>query len=71
MGIAHGGQIVCSGVVAELAGDHYLLEDLGVHRLRDVESALRVFQVNGAGPGVEVPAARVRSTPTGRTCPAS
>ena len=41
MGIAHGGQIVCSGVVADLVGDHVELDDLGVHRLRDVESALR------------------------------
>jgi predicted ATPase/class 3 adenylate cyclase/DNA-binding SARP family transcriptional activator len=49
MGIAHGGQIVCSGLVADLAGSQYQLEDLGLHRLRDVESALRVFQVNAPG----------------------
>ena len=51
MGIAHGGQIVCSGVVAELMGDHVDLVDLGAHRLRDFESALRVFQV--VAPGLE------------------
>ncbi len=51
MGIAHGGQIVCSGVVAELVGDHFELVDLGLHRLRDLESALRVFQV--VAPGLE------------------
>ena len=51
MGIAHGGQIVCSGLVAELAGDRYDLEDLGLHRLRDVESSVRVFQV--LAPGLE------------------
>ena len=51
MGIAHGGQIVCSGVVAELVGDHCELLDLGLHRLRDFESALRVFQV--VAPGLE------------------
>jgi class 3 adenylate cyclase/DNA-binding SARP family transcriptional activator len=51
MGIAHGGQIVCSGVVAELVGDHFDLVDLGLHRLRDLESALRVFQI--VAPGLE------------------
>jgi predicted ATPase/class 3 adenylate cyclase/DNA-binding SARP family transcriptional activator len=51
MGIAHGGQIVCSGVVAELIDGHVELIDLGAHRLRDVESALRVFQI--LAPGLE------------------
>ena len=51
MGIAHGGQIVCSGVVAELVGGHVELADLGAHRLRDVESAVRVFQI--VAPGLE------------------
>ena len=51
MGIAHGGQIVCSGVVAELIEGHVELTDLGAHRLRDVESALRVFQI--LAPGLE------------------
>jgi predicted ATPase/class 3 adenylate cyclase len=47
MGIAHGGQIVCSGIVAHLTGGTaYELEDLGLHRLRDVDSAMQVFQVN-------------------------
>ncbi|HEX4531277.1 MAG TPA: BTAD domain-containing putative transcriptional regulator, partial [Acidimicrobiia bacterium] len=45
MGIAHGGQIVCSGAVAELVRDHVELADLGTHRLRDVEASVRVFQV--------------------------
>ena len=51
MGTAHGGQIVCSGAVAELLGDHVELLDLGAHRLRDLEAAMRVFQV--VAPGLE------------------
>jgi predicted ATPase/class 3 adenylate cyclase/DNA-binding winged helix-turn-helix (wHTH) protein len=51
MGIAHGGQIICSGVVADLIDGHVDLTDLGPHRLRDVESALRVFQI--LAPGLE------------------
>ena len=49
MALAHGGQIVCSGAVAELVGDHVELLELGVHRLRDVETPLRVFQVAASG----------------------
>jgi predicted ATPase/class 3 adenylate cyclase len=51
MGVAHGGQIVCSGVVAELLDGQFELSDLGAHRLRDVESALQVFQI--VAPGLE------------------
>jgi hypothetical protein len=57
MGIAHGGQIVCSGIVAHLTGGGaYALEDLGLHRLRDVESAMQVFQVNAPGLETQFPA---------------
>lgn len=42
MGAAHGGQIVCSGVVAALVADRYELIDMGLHRFRDLETALRV-----------------------------
>jgi predicted ATPase/class 3 adenylate cyclase/DNA-binding winged helix-turn-helix (wHTH) protein len=45
MGIAHGGQIVCSGVVADLIDGHVELTDLGTHQLRDVSSSVRVFQI--------------------------
>ena len=51
MGIAHGGQIVCSAVVAELIDDEIELIDLGAHQLRDVESTVRVFQI--LAPGLE------------------
>jgi predicted ATPase/class 3 adenylate cyclase len=49
MGVAHGGQIVCSGVVADLIDGHVELTDLGAHQLRDVSSAVRVFQILAAG----------------------
>ena len=48
MGVAHGGQIVCSTVTAELVRDRGDLRDLGEHRLRDLSRAERVFQVGGA-----------------------
>src|SRR4051812_9349485 len=51
MGIAHGGQIVCSAVVAELIESRVELLDLGTHQLRDVESAVRMFQIMAAGLG--------------------
>ena len=55
MGIAHGGQIVCSGVVAELVDGDAELVDLGPHRLRDVETPLRVFQVVAQGLETQFP----------------
>ena len=42
---------MCSGVVADLVGGRRELVDLGVHELRDVESAVRVLQV--VVPGLE------------------
>ena len=51
MATAHGGQIVCSGVIADLVADQFELVDLGVHRLRDLESLLHVWQV--MAPGLE------------------
>jgi predicted ATPase/class 3 adenylate cyclase len=45
MGVAHGGQIVCSGVVAALVGERFELVDLGMHRLRDLETVMHVWQV--------------------------
>ncbi len=54
MGIAHGGQIVCSAATAELVRDRDDLRDLGEHRLRDLSRGERVWQV-GAG---EFPALR-------------
>jgi predicted ATPase/class 3 adenylate cyclase len=51
MSVAHGGQIICSGAVAELIDGQFELSDLGAHRLRDVESPLHVFQI--VAPGLE------------------
>ena len=51
MGIADGGQIVCSAVVAGLIDVEIELIDLGAHQLRDVESTVRVFQI--LAPGLE------------------
>ena len=55
MGVAHGGQVVCSQATTDLARD-VLAEgvsfvDLGEHRLRDLSRAERVFQVNAHGLG--------------------
>src|SRR5579862_8117364 len=50
MAVAHGGQVVCSAATAELLVDAELV-DLGEHRLRDLDRAVRVFQVGeGAFP---------------------
>jgi len=53
MGVAHGGQIVCSQAMADLARDSAAegttLADLGEHRLRDLSRAERVFQVCASG----------------------
>ncbi|MFQ5516848.1 MAG: hypothetical protein ACE5E8_04675, partial [Acidimicrobiia bacterium] len=49
MSVAHGGQIPISNVTAELAADSLpreaLLDDLGIHRLRDLSEPIRVFQM--------------------------
>ncbi len=47
MGVAHGGQIVCSAATVELVRDRGDLRDLGEHRLRDLSRAERVWQVGG------------------------
>ncbi len=47
--VAHGGQVLVSAAVRELAGEDLpagaSLRDLGVHRLRDVERPERLFQL--------------------------
>ena len=45
--LAHGGQIVCSPATAALL-DGRELRDLGLHRLKDFDSAIRLYQL-GAG----------------------
>ena len=53
MAVAHGGQVVCSQVTAELIRDGLDagvdLLDLGEHRLRDLSRPERVFQVHASG----------------------
>src|SRR6185295_18625871 len=53
MGVAHGGQVVCSQATTDLARDGLAegvdFVDLGEHRLRDLTRAERVYQVNAPG----------------------
>ena len=62
MAAAHGGQIVCSRVTADLIrdslADEMTLVDLGEHRLRDLTRSERVFQINSPGLVREFPALR-------------
>jgi len=51
MGVAHGGQVVCSQATAALVDAEVALVDLGEHRLRDLDRAMRVFQVGGGSFG--------------------
>ncbi len=59
MAAAHGGQVLCSNVSAGLATDVPIpgvhLRDLGVHRLRDLVGAERLFQVVHDGMAEEFP----------------
>ena len=49
MAVAHGGQILVSNATAELAGAELVsdafLDDLGMHRLRDLSEPIRIYQV--------------------------
>jgi predicted ATPase/class 3 adenylate cyclase len=45
MAVGHGGQVLCSAATAALMSDRAQLVDLGEHRLRDLSSPRRVFQV--------------------------
>jgi predicted ATPase len=58
MGVAHGGQVLCSAATAELVRDRDDLADLGEHRLRDLDRAERIWQI-GSG---EFPALASLST---------
>jgi class 3 adenylate cyclase len=54
---AHGGQIICSGVVAEIAGDLDAVTflSLGTHRVRDLPRPVELFQVEADGLTHEYP----------------
>jgi len=58
MAAAHGGQIVCSAVVGEQVRDRFALVDLGEHRLRDLQSPVRLVQVDVPGLGSMFPPLR-------------
>lgn len=63
---AHGGQVVISGVTADLIASDIAsdlpaeisLQDLGEHRLKDLGQPLRVYQVCGAGLPCDFPPLR-------------
>jgi class 3 adenylate cyclase len=44
LGVAHGGQILCSEVTARLVGDRVGMRDLGLVRLKDLLQPERVYQ---------------------------
>jgi class 3 adenylate cyclase len=73
---AHGGQVLLSdatrGLVAGDLGDDLTLRDLGLHRLKDLPSLERLWQVNVAGlpttfPPVRLLAARPTNVPISAT----
>jgi len=45
MAAAHGGQVLVSEPTGDLVGKHFELRDLGEHRLKDLESPERLYQV--------------------------
>jgi predicted ATPase/class 3 adenylate cyclase len=53
LGIAHGGQTIVSGSAAEIARErlapHMTLHDLGSHRLKDLDTPEKVFQLVAPG----------------------
>ena len=64
---AHGGQVVISGVTADLIASglpaEISLQDLGEHRLKDLGQPLRVYQVCGAGLLSDFPPLRSLNSP--------
>jgi len=62
LAIGHGGQVLVSGVAAELAQSglpsEVVLRDLGMHRLRDLAHPEQVFQLNAPDLPSEFPALR-------------
>jgi predicted ATPase/class 3 adenylate cyclase len=62
MSLAHGGQVVVSGVTADVAGESFIgevtLVDLGEHVLRDLSRREHVFQVSAPGMADEFPPLR-------------
>ncbi len=46
--LAHGGQVLLTDAVRALLPDHRQLTDLGQHRLKDIDNAVRLFQLGDA-----------------------
>jgi predicted ATPase/class 3 adenylate cyclase len=65
--IAHGGQVLLSETTAALVRDSLppgaALQDLGVHRLKDLGRAERIFQLHAAGLQAEFPPLRSLDNP--------
>ena len=65
-GLAHGGQIVLSSTAAALL-DSYPLRNLGQHRLKDFDGAVRLYQLGGADfPPLRTPGSVDLPTPATR-----
>ncbi len=64
----HGGQILLSnataGIVEDLGLEGVELEDLGEHRLKDIEQSQRLFQIVGEGLPADFPSLRTLDSPT-------
>ena len=58
MAVAHGGQVLCTGVVGEQVRERVALVDLGEHRLRDLQSEVHLFQVEVPGAAGSFPPLR-------------
>jgi len=67
MGIAHGGQVIVSGVTAELLSDfppdEGMLRDLGQHRLRDLGRPEHVWQLQSPSLREEFPSLKSLDNP--------
>jgi predicted ATPase/class 3 adenylate cyclase len=72
---AHGGQVVMSGVTAELARaelqDGVVVRDLGLHRLKDIPGPEHLFQLTVDGLQQDFPALRTLGTSSSLPHPAT
>ena len=56
--VGHGGQVVVSRSTRDLLGADVALVDLGDHRLKDIDSPIRLFQLCGEGLAADFPPLR-------------
>lgn len=73
MSIGHGGQILVSGTVRELAPGHGGLEftDLGAYRLKDLDGLQQIWQVHAEGLRSDFPPLRAGGSAGNLTTPAT